>query len=117
MTIPAVANPISGIDAPLVSLAAATATGAGVPIYFSRPRHNISMQVSFTSNPTVVCILEGTIDGTDWFQLAKFDTGASGLNGDIVAGTTLSVLAARARLATLSGGATPAVTATIFASG
>jgi len=117
VTVPAVANPISGIDAPFISLAAAAVTGAGTPLYLSRPRHNISMQVKFTSNPTVVCTLEGTIDGVDWFQLAKFDTGASGVNGDIVSSTNVSVLAVRANLTSLVGGTSPLVTATVFPSG
>lgn len=112
----AVRNPISGIDQAFASLNAATSTGAGASIDFSRPRRNLSMQVVFTSNPSPVKVtLEGTIDGTDWFTLATFDTGASSNNKDIISADIVSVLSARANLITLTGGTTPNVTATILA--
>jgi hypothetical protein len=105
---------ISGIDPGFTSLAAATATGVGNDAAFSRPRDRISMQVSFTGgSPTVKVQLEGTINGTNWFILATFDTGASGANGDIVTSSTHVVLKARANLVTLSGGSSPTVTAVI----
>ena len=116
MTASAVRNPISGIEWAFPSLNAAAATGAGTQVDFSRPRQYISMQVSFTSNPSPVKVtLEGTIDGVNWFTLATFDTGASGRTGDIIDSNTLSVLSARANLITLTGGTTPTVTATILA--
>lgn len=108
-------NLISGIDAPLQSLAAATATGAGTAMQLSRPRYNFSMQVSFTGgSPTVKVVMEGSIDGVNWFALATFDTGASGVSGGIVGASSLVVLQVRANLVTLSGGTNPTVTATIL---
>lgn len=109
-----IANPISGIDRPLVSLDAAVGVIAGSQIDFSRPRRNISMQVSFTSNPTVKVNLEGTIDGINWFILSVFDTGAGGLNGGIIYADFVYVISARANLITLSGGTSPTVTATVL---
>lgn len=107
-------NMISRIDAPLISLAAATATGAGSAKSWPGPVNNVSMQVSFSGgSPTVKVTLEGTIDGTHWFTLATFDTGASGASGDIVSSATAVVMAARANLVTLTGGTAPTVSAAI----
>lgn len=117
MTVTPVLSPISGIDRPAISLNAATGIGAGSVVNFSWPRRNISMQVVYTSNPSPVKVtLEGTIDGTDWFILATFDTGAASVNKDIVYADNVTVLSARANLVTLTGGTTPAVTASIFSS-
>lgn len=111
-------NPITGIDPPFVSLAAAAATGDGNAILFSRPKNNISMQVVYTGGPSaVVATLQGTIDGSHWFTLATFDTGASKASGDIVSVTNVFVLQARASLGTLTGGTAPKVTATILSGG
>lgn len=108
-------NPISGIDGPQKSLNAANATGAGSVVSFSRPRRNFSMQVSFTGgSPTVKVNLQGTIDGSNWFTITSFDTGAGGANNGIVSAVDVVVLAARANLETLSGGTGPTVTATIL---
>lgn len=109
-----VTNPISGIDKPLTSLNAVLVTGAGAQIDFSRPRRNISMQVVFTSNPTIKIALEGTIDGTNWFTLATFDTTTGNINKDIIAADFVYVISARANLITLSGGTSPNVSATVF---
>lgn len=114
MTNPVPGNVISGIDVALISLNAVTATGAGLVMALARPRYNLSMQVSFTSNPSSVkVVLEGSIDGVNWFILATFDTGATSLSGDIVTASTVVVLLVRARLVTLTGGTNPTVTATI----
>lgn len=109
-----IANPISGIDQPLVSLNAVAGVVAGSQIDFSRPRRNISMQVVFTSDPTVKVSLEGTIDGVNWFILASFDTDTGNINKDIISADFVYVISARANLITLSGGTSPTVTATVL---
>lgn len=116
--LPAAGSPISRIDNTFKSLNGALVTGAGSEIQFSAPVVNVSMQVSWTSNPSVVkVILQGTIDRLNWFTLATMDTGASGASGDIVGGSTLAVIGARANVVTLTGGTAPAVTAVISARG
>lgn len=118
MTLPsAVLNPISRIDPPAVSLSAVAVTGAGSVQALSRPCKNVSMQVSFTGgSPTVKVNLQGSIDGSNWFTLVSFDTGSSNVSGDVVGAATITVLYLRANVATLSGGTSPTVTATVLGS-
>ena len=114
---PQLLNTISGFDSPQKSLNAATATGAGTAFYSSRPRRVVSMQVSFTGSPSAVKVyLQGTIDGTNWFTIATFDTGASNANGDIVTSSAHVVVGVRANLDTLTAGTSPTVSAVIVGS-
>lgn len=110
-------NLISGIDGPIPALAAVATTGAGNAYVLSRPRAINSMQVSFTGgSPTVKVYLEGSIDGTNWVTLATFDTGAGDASGAIKTSSSIVVNQVRANVATLSGGTSPTVTATILPS-
>lgn len=110
-------NTISGFDSPFISFAAKASTGDGDAFMWTRPRSRVSMQVTFTGGaPTVKVYLQGTIDGTNWFTLATFDTGASNASGDIVTSSTHVVMGIRARLETLSGGTAPTVTAVVAGS-
>jgi hypothetical protein len=111
----ALAQQIKTGTTPTVSLnaaASAPATGAVAPL---RAGCNKSaMQVSFTGgSPTVVVNLKGSIDGTNYFTLATFNTSGNA-SGDIVTSST-PVAYLRADLATLSGGSSPTVTATLLA--
>ena len=100
------------------SLSAVTSVGAGTALALRGGRGAFGMQVSYTSNPTAVTVtLEGTIDGTNWVTLATYAGGSGGSNvsGDIVFVRDTPVLQIRAHLTTLTGGTTPAVTATLCA--
>lgn len=109
-------NKISGIDFPFPSLNGATATGAGDVKQFPMPVNVISCQVSYDGGPSAVKVtLEGTIDGTNWFVLSTFDTGASGTSGNIITSSTIVINTARANLQTLTGGTDPTVSAFILA--
>lgn len=109
-------NKISRIDKEVISLAAATATGAGAHKEYPAPVNMVSMQVSYTGGPSAVKVrLEGTIDRVNWFTIATFDTGASGASGNIVSSTGTVINGARAYLETLTGGEAPTVSAYILA--
>ena len=97
-----------------VLLNAVTATGAGRELAFDLPRKEHTVQVVITGGPAAVTVdLEGSLNGTEWFQLAEFIFSA----GDLAAGqamfhvTNKPVMDVRANLTTLTGGASPTVTA------
>ena len=98
-----------------VLLNAVAVTGVGTrEIEFSVPRKEHTVQVVVTGGPSAVTIdLEGSLNGTEWFQLANYVFTA----GDISAGqamfhvTNKPVMDVRANLVTLTGGASPTVTA------
>lgn len=98
-----------------VLLDAVTGTGAGArSIRFTVPRKEHTVQVVVTGAPVAVTIdLEGSLNGTEWFQLANYVFTA----GDIAAEqamfhvTNKPVMDVRANLVTLTGGASPTVTA------
>ena len=95
-----------------VSLAAAAAVAIGGSFQYQLPRSIHTMQVSFTGgSPTVKVAFEGTVDGTNWQQFGLFDTTAGAVSGGIVTISEQPLLAIRANLTTLSGGAAPTVTA------
>lgn len=109
--------PVSGGagSEPVVSLDAATAPGNGGESVFASAKASVAMQVTFTGGPTALTVqLEGTINMANWFPLATFDMMLNN-SGDIVAKTGFPVIAGRARLATLTGGVAPTVTATLLA--
>jgi len=101
----------SGRDTKFAALAGATVTGPSLGWLTTKPRRVVSMQVSYTGFSVVKVALEGTIDGTNWYPLALFDTGAASVSGDIVSGSSHAVLAVRANALTLTGAGT--VTAAI----
>jgi hypothetical protein len=106
-----------------ISLNAVLVTGAGQRLDLLVPRSVHTMQVTWTSNPTVVVVdLEGSLNGVDFKQMTRFDTATPFVSGDMVtasvfAGTGIRAYPAvsfvRANLITLTGGTAPAVTAII----
>jgi len=108
------------------SIAAAAATGAGVSSHLGLPMPIHSMQVVTTGVPTgCVVDLEGSLDGTNWFLLVRWDITVQAnkefVTASAFAGTNLRafpvVSYVRANLTTLSGGTAPTVTATIASFG
>lgn len=93
------------------SLDVATLVGAGAVASFDVPKSKFAMQVDVTGSPTsVVVVLEGTIDGVNFFSLKTW------ASGDPVSDINVHVATAiRANLTTLSGGASPTVTAWVAA--
>lgn len=100
-----------------ISLNAATAVGLGSVIHLGVPREHHTMQVTWTSNPTAVKVyLWGSNDGTNFgtVPLAVFDSTVGPLaSGDLVSVSDANVTHVLAEIVTLTGGSTPAVTATI----
>lgn len=100
-------------DTLIRSLNAVTATGAGGELDLKVVRGKFGLQVTHTGAPTAcVVALQGTIDGTNWFTLGSWSTLTS---GDIVFITDKPVLKVRANLTTLTGGASPTVSAWVAA--
>lgn len=98
---------------PFASLDAATATGPGASRDLESLFRVITMAMSTTGSPSTVAIdLEGSHDGTNWFQLI----GGTPSQGAVSIGTHL-VRHVRANLKTLTGGSSPTVTATIAVGG
>jgi predicted RNA-binding protein YlqC (UPF0109 family) len=95
------------------SLNAVTSTGAGSSNDYSGLVMYHTVQVTYTGSPTAVTVdLEGTLDGTTWFQLATHpaDAGEITANGFMFHVIDRVVLATRANLTTLTGGTAPTVT-------
>lgn len=92
-----------------------TATGAGASYNFGEVRTKHSIQVIITGAPaTCVVNLEGSLDGgTTWFSLGTGWTLTPQVSGDILAFIDKPVTSLRANLVTLTGGASPKVTAHI----
>ncbi len=89
------------------SLNAATTTGPGTAIHFDVPNFWHSMWIQTTGSPdTAAVVVEGTLNGTDWFFLFQVTAPAT------IAGTgsVFPVIAIRANLITLAGGTSPTVT-------
>lgn len=101
----------------VTSLAAVTATGAGLVGFLGLPMRTHSMQVFWSSNPTVVLVkLYGSLDGTHFgtTPIATFDSTSSALlSGDTVSVDNALASHIRADLITLTGGTSPAVTAIV----
>lgn len=96
-----------------ISLSGATAVGPGSSIVFDAPRQNISLQVSFTGSSAPAVLLEGSIDGVNFTQLAYWIEGTA-VSGAIVQSTGTLVAMARANIAVVASGVS--VTAAIAAS-
>lgn len=95
----------------LLSLDAATATGAGTAFDLGVGHAKFGLQVKHTGSPTsVVVSLEASVNGTDWFSLGTWDSASQG-NGDIVFVVDRPVIHIRANLTTLTGGTSPTVSA------
>jgi hypothetical protein len=91
----------------------ATATGAGTPIPVGGAR-TYGIQVRHTGGPaSAVIVLEGTINGEDYFTLGTWDS-STNASGDIVWIVDKPVAMIRANLGTLTGGTDPTVTADVI---
>lgn len=100
--------------APFTSLNAVTATGAGSAVQLGSVRANHAIQVVYTSNPTALVVnLEGSLDGTHWVTLGSWSIVGGQASGDIVWITGKAAAWTRANWASVTGGTSPAVTATI----
>lgn len=94
----------------VTSLNAATATGAGTDFDFGGIFASWTVQGVITGAPTgLVFKVEGSLDGTNWFDLVTNSGNAGG--GYSVTGKPARY--ARANLTTLTGGTAPTVTAYI----
>jgi hypothetical protein len=97
-----------------VSLNAATAVGAGQTIAPDTPKLSVSMCAFATGNPNATIDLEGTIDGVNWNLIARLDLTSGGAQvGFTVAPGAFVCAAFRANLTALSGGTSPAVSASL----
>lgn len=100
--------------APVVSLNAVTATGAGTVVDLGVGRSNITMTTLTTGAPTAVTVnLEGSLDNVNWYILVS----SASTTGDLQASTGKPVRFIRANLATLTAGTAPTVTARLIAAG
>lgn len=94
-------------------LNAATAVGAGNPIFFDEPKTTFGVQVTTTGSPASFSArIEGTIDGVNFVWIGTTYT-ATGLQASTSTG--LPVIGIRANLTALSGGTSPMVTLTAAA--
>jgi hypothetical protein len=93
------------------SLDAVTATGAGALVDLESARASHALQVTHTGSPTAVVVkLMGSLDGTTFTEIGEWDS-ATEANGATVFVTGKPSVFVRADLGTLTGGATPTVTA------
>lgn len=94
------------------SLVAATAVGAGGSYDLSGCYSKFTLQTVVSGAPTTVSVvLEGSLDGTNWTTLAT----SSSTTGDQQSVADKPQAYVRARVATLTGGTSPAVSAFIAA--
>lgn len=92
------------------ALAGVTAPGPSNPIDFGSAMSSFTMQSVVTGAPTAVSlVLEGSLDGANWATLAT----STSVTGDQQYATGKPQRFVRARLATLTGGTSPTVTAFI----
>jgi hypothetical protein len=94
-------------------LAAVTTTGAGATIKMTEGVSEHSYQVNITGAPTAVTVdLEGSLDGSTWFQLDQHAMSAGELTDTASLTHVTGKLAEyiRMNLTTLTGGASPTVT-------
>jgi hypothetical protein len=97
-----------------LALSAVAAATEGTAIGDGTVYRTFGLQVTATGSPTgLVCRLEGSIDGTNYFTLATWDITAPLTSGAIVFAVDKPVTKVRANLTTLSGGTAPTVTAYI----
>lgn len=100
---------MDGINA--ISLKAVTGAVTGQRVVYGRPRKTHTMQITATGIPTAVKVaLMLSLDGTNFFQAALFDTDAGDVLGDMKTAANVLGDVARLDLITLTGGTAPAVT-------
>jgi hypothetical protein len=98
---------------PFTSLDAATAPGPGAELDLQRVEKDFTIAAWATGSPSSVNLtLQGSHDGTNWVNL----TSNVPLGGMTAAGGFL-VRYVRANLTAITGGTSPAITATIAAGG
>lgn len=116
--LPAGTNTIGAVNVgavALTSLSAATATGAGTSQAYTFARQAFALQVTSTGTPTAVIVnLEASLDGSHWFKVGAWNSTLQ-TTGDIVFVSDAPCYTIRANLATLTGGTSPTVTATVAA--
>lgn len=72
------------------------------------------MQVVLTGSPTACIVdLEGSLNGTNWFRLARWSIAGGQASGDLVFSSATPASQTRANLTTLTGGTAPTVTAKV----
>lgn len=99
---------------PETSLDAVTADGDGQPVR-AHGLQSFGIQTTTTGSPSGGTVaLEGTIDGTNWFNMSADFTIGTDTSGDIKWAVDQPVAFARANLSSLAGGTDPTVTATII---
>ena len=102
-------------DAPAVSLGVATATGAGAAYKLSKiaSKHTVQVIMGGAVVATAVTVdLEGSIDGTNFYQLARhiFTAGEITAEAAMFSVVDFPVAWVRLNLITLTGGTTPNTT-------
>lgn len=90
--------PISGFTS--ISAAASNGVGASTPAPPQFPYYSIQCVVSGGS--ATIVLLEGTLNGTNWFKLATWTLGTQS-SGDIVTSSPCVVSAVRANYSSGSG--------------
>ena len=98
-------------------LNAATATGAGSEVGFGKSQEILTFQVDATGSPTAVVMdIEGSLDGTNFAQLAQHTFSADEIAAQLaifhISGKPVEQI--RANLTTLTGGTSPTVTVRMF---
>lgn len=82
------------------SISAGAALATGLACKFYGTFKDISMQVVVTGSPTVgVCLLEGTVNGSDYSEIGRFTHGTDTSGKPVVSGNVPCV-AARCRIET-----------------
>lgn len=82
------------------SISAGAATATGLACKFYGAFRNITMQVVVTGSPTQgACVLEGTVNGSDYAELARYTHGTN-TSGKPVVSSDVTCIAARCRIAT-----------------
>lgn len=96
---------------PYKILNAATATGAGSAFDLGDAASVFTMQVVLTGAPaTDTTKLEGSLDGTNWFDLTGLTLSAAGaVTNSADAGVHFATRYVRANVTTLTGGTAPTV--------
>lgn len=105
----------AGVATDILGAAAATGAGSTYPCPGCR---NFGIQVVLNGGPsTAIVLLEGSIDGANFFTIATWDKAAPLTSGVAVYAVDKPVNYVRANLTTLTGGTTPTVNAYLSGSG
>jgi len=101
----------SALPLPFTALNAVTATGAGASRDLEKAFATFDVLLFTTGSPTTVTVvLEGSHDGTNWYQIGNPAITLSTPH-QLITGYVFRYV--RANLITLTGGSSPTVTATV----